>query len=401
MRVNTGDRFLGSFDFTVEFDATLVSVTGVRKSFSSGFVDYRVEGSQIRIAGALDDDESGGVSFGLVVIAFKSLSASGTLSLSGTILALAQPDLDGTPIGSGSVRDIVAGKIELDVGSSVQRRSASRILSAAVRDRRSTACENGDVNGDCIFDIVDVRFILVYVVERAEGFVSGRGQEIEQRVANETALDIDSNKQVNAKDASYLSAINIGFFLSAPSIAPVESSRDCLLTISVTLQDKTGSAPSSSSLQVFFDLSHSNASFTAELNQSAVVTGSLVTLDRGSSQLYGGIFQAELVNATSGEYQVQLEAAFSRESIGLSIVQIARDSLGTSVRFLGGPESGVLAYTQQLSASLIVFGQSVGITSSGLSGFNPLLTFDNSLKSSQRSCDGLLGLVSISLTHYF
>jgi hypothetical protein len=392
VRVNTGDLFVGSFDFIVGFNASLVSVVNVRKSFTSGFVDYRVSNGQIRIAGSIDDDQSGGRSFGLVVMTFKSLSSSGSLALSGTILRLAQPDLDGTAIGSDAIRPVVAGFIELDIGSGVGRRSSlQRVLAVTHERRRSVECDIGDVNGDCIFDIVDVRFILIYVVERAEGFTSSRGQDIGNRVANESSLDIDTNGQVNAKDASYLSAINIGslFFLGTPSITSVEDSRDCLLTISVTLTDKLGSAPSNETFLVFFDISHTNESFTSEVNQSAVVTGSLITLDRGSSQLYGGIFKAQLINATSGEYVVQLQAAFSRQDIGLSVVQISRDSLSTSVRFLGGSEVGTPAYGRQLSAAVSAFGQSVSITSSGLQGFNPLMTFDNNLESSQRSCEGL------------
>jgi hypothetical protein len=405
VRVNTGDLFVGSFDFIVGFNASLVSVVNVRKSFTSGFVDYRVSDGQIRIAGSIDDDQSGGRSFGLVLITFKSLSSSGSLALSGTILRLAQPDLDGTAIGSGDTsRTVVAGLIELDVGSGVGRRSSLQSVLPVMHERRRSAdCEVGDVNGDCIFDVVDVRFILIYVVERVEGFASSRGQDIGNRVANESSLDIDGNGQVNAKDASYLSAINIGsfFFLGTPSIASVEDSSDCLLTISVTLADKLGAAPLNESFIVFFDISHTNASFTSEVNQSAVVTGSLVTLDRGNSQLYGGIFKAELVNATSGEYVVQLQAAFSRQDIGLSVVQISRDSLSTNVRFLGGSEVGLPVYGRQLSATVSAFGQSVSITSSGLQGFNPLMTFDNNLESSQRSCGGLLVIIFKAINSFF
>ena len=45
--------------------------------------------------------------------------------------------------------------------------------------RRSAGCNvTGDLNGDCLFNVVDVRYLLVFLAERGAGFTTGTGQLI-------------------------------------------------------------------------------------------------------------------------------------------------------------------------------------------------------------------------------
>jgi len=396
VRVNTGSNMLGSFEFVISYDIAVLEVVDVVSSLP-GLLDYTVLSSNLRIAGAVDMFEVSGTAVELVVIRFRAVQARLT-GLSGFIESLNGADLDGTPIGSGLVRAIIAGAVDFEVLAGSNRRAVvvsqrkqylRQPSDSRLPARRSASCNvTGDLNGDCIFNVVDVRYLLVYLAERADGFSGYYGQLIQRRMQQDEnfllKLDVDKNSVINAKDASLLNEINLGifYFVQDLSVVPASISSQCYTTISVSMTGKPGFGPTPYVSRVFFDISSSDSGFTSKLNQSMIIEGNLTTLSKGAL-LFGGIVEANLTNITTGEYQVRVASAFSGTNIGISVIQVTQDALFTSARFFGGLESGVFAYQTQLATTITAFGVHVNISSSGFHGYNPLLQFNSSLTTQQ------------------
>jgi len=178
--------------------------------------------------------------------------------------------------------------------------------------------------------------------------------------------------------------INLGVlnFISNVTVNTVNQSDGCFLTISVILQGQF--VISSTMASVLFHLSHMNPQFTQQLNESVFIEGSLLTTNLGSSTLHGGIIEAKLVDAMTGEFRIRVGSALNASNIGLSIIQVSKDmSFATPVgRFFGGSESGAFEYLAQLKANVTVLNNtSVLVQSSGTVGYNPYKAFDNLLTS--------------------
>jgi hypothetical protein len=135
----------------------------------------------------------------------------------------------------------------------------------------------------------------------------------------------------------------------------------------------------SNSTAILFAFSHTVPTFRQQLNHSAFEDGRLLTIDEGSSALFGGIAVAQLINQTTGLFRIRLGAAFNLTSIGISIIQVTRvdHNSAPSVVFLGGLNSSPFVYPVPLRTTLNLFGTSVAVASGAQRGYNPLSTFDN------------------------
>ena len=111
------------------------------------------------------------------------------------------------------------------------------------RQRRSSdRAQRGDTNGDGMFTVSDVRFVLTYLVEEQLQFATARGQQILALHVSKPytfeELDADLNTERNEDDASYLNKVNFGLlrFVSVPSVRGVGPGTGCELEISANLR---------------------------------------------------------------------------------------------------------------------------------------------------------------------
>ena len=191
-------------------------------------------------------------------------------------------------------------------------------------------------------------------------------------------LDADGNGDINGEDANYLSLVNIGslYFITGLNYSSV-SPGDCLFTIGVTLEGKAGARVSVADTIVLLDIAHTDEAFQSEVEASVVTTGAVATYDKGSALLYGGIYVADMADAQTGYYELSMGAAFNRSDIGISVIQISRDSLYTSMLMFTGSQSTSLLYSAKVSTTVSAFGSEVSVLSGGKQGYNPVLFAGN------------------------
>ena len=105
--------------------------------------------------------------------------------------------------------------------------------------RYSTACEHGDTNDDCKFDVNDARFTLVFIVQNNEGLQSSAtGQQISAaKTYTYKALDTDHNTEINSRDVFFLNQINLGIlsFAEALTVSQHGTGEGCDFGISVSM----------------------------------------------------------------------------------------------------------------------------------------------------------------------
>ena len=301
-------------------------------------------------------------------------------------------DLNATEIGKLRNSAFVAGNVAMLITSSngTQRRSLDKgITHGNAHDRRGS--ENGcrvvgDLNRDCQFNVIDVRYLLTYLAESAESFESSLGHDILVRTENNAGLmnelDIDGNGQINTKDAVYLKEINLGIFnfITSVGVQSANQSSGCFLSINVTLDGSTAMNPNVTF--IFAVLTQSfDWRFALDLNTSAFVQGSLVAVvsnrDHG---VYGGVVALSF-DAVSGSFGAVIGSAMNQSDIGLSVVQATVIDGSLNVRFIGGGEHGEFQSNTSFNAVVEYGSMMISINSPGFSGFNPHVEFNSTVKS--------------------
>ena len=417
VRVNSGGLAVGAYEFAVMFDTEVLEFVSAEASHSGLFDRNAQTAGEVVFGGTVSGDSLSGSELELAELVFRVVG-SGSSVLSGTVVTLSQPDVSGTAIGSGQARAFVAGRVPFVAEPNDRRRrrrglssSSSSSAGAAgaqsmgpvdaaveahvARQRRSSdRAQRGDTNGDGMFTVSDVRFVLTYLVEEQLQFATARGQQILALHVSKPytfeELDADLNTERNEDDASYLNKVNFGLlrFVSVPSVRGVGPGTGCELEISVVLFEKGGGAASGTNTRVYFDVEGGSvpagevsgeSSVGAELSTSSSVfsAGEFVTSSKGGASLSGAIVEAAVVNASAGLWRVSVPVSTVREDIGLSVIQVTDDPSGPDVFFTIGPSSTSPVFNDGVLASLVAFGSNLTVFTPTFGGFNPLTFFDN------------------------
>lgn len=420
VRINSGNRVLGSFDVEIVYDSELLEVVSVNEGADmTGFfvADKSSQTSQtgkVRIAGALSIESQVHPVRHVADVKFRVVS-SGIARVSGSVLMIADDDLVGSVIGLPVPRNIVAGDIEVTTVNSLGRKrrslsSAPRFYpqsSIKTRKRRSAfACPNspcvnctngrepGDTDGNCIFDIRDVKFTLAYMTEQQFNFTRVKGQQIQNSITQQQlqALDANGDGSVTLNDVNLLLQANLQIVSLFPTltVVPVQDpSSNCLLTISVS-GSQLGIEPSDANrTKIFFDVSHSEQNFSNSLRDSVFTTGALDTTEKG---IPGGIIRAEF-NTAERRFVASLNTSLLYTNVGLSFVQV-RFANDRSLDFTGtvmvnGLFTRPPLYQGVLNATLDL-GNGRRYSIRRPNGYNPYTFFNNALASTNCSDDPLL-----------
>ena len=406
VRVNTGGRNLGSINIIVTYDSSVLAAVSVDlgPDWGSGLNEASLNDppGEIRFGGALSVDGVAGTRLHLFTLRLRVISGMSQSFLRGTVVTFAERNIDGTTIGPVTPHPIVAGNLTFEIQGSVGKRSVrgtehhSPISTHKLRERRAVgscpsppcACSGqcpGDTDGNCVFDIRDVTYALIYITESLLNFNTAVGREIQTRItpAQLQQLDPTLDGIINTNDAYFLlrAVFRLIYFLEDVQITPVQDTTSgCLLTIQVQLQDADNS--SVGQVEVVTDVAFRNSLPQAEFESSILVRGRMLTSSKGAG-LNGGLILAE--RTSEDVFIIQLMSDVVASDIGVSVIAVSFDAQNTTstsriVQFLGPPPP---TYTASLDLSLSVRDSTVQIAA--LSGYSPLQIFSNTIPSSQCS----------------
>lgn len=274
----------------------------------------------------------------LAVVTMRVTTSTTQLtSITGTVRTFAEPpsvdDLAGRQIGASVPRSIVAGAIVVQImGTGRHQRDMTHDAGRSydllmheqgvrahktarhTRVRRqdglcatTTPCaacpfvrEIGDANGDCVFDLRDVAFTQVFLLEQADGFVSARGRAIADVLLpfQESNMDADRDGQLSALDPRFLARVNFGLlrfveYVSVFAPQDLPQSRG-LLNINVSIMAKGNVQAGSDLAQVYLDIASADSSVDQQFRNTVVEQGGLITANKGSG-LYGLLLQLQRV----------------------------------------------------------------------------------------------------------
>jgi hypothetical protein len=291
----------------------------------------------------------------------------GVANFGGTVLELR----DNTPvfakiIGSKNM-NFIAGDIEIPVGSGRRRRSfTSRVVPdslnrssvaqpdrALSRSRRERPFNGGstpppgvlgDVNCDSVFDGADALFMLAYISARGGNFLTALGQTVAARISkcqtlhgidstDVSFLDTDGNSEVKLPDLTYMLDVLAGVYVFFNT--DVCKIRDRVEVVFPVVDNVR--PPDGTRVYIDVELGGDNANLANVLNNSP----NLITSNKGSPNLRGGLLEAvELDTADQPDnfhvfvLKIDLLSAMEPNTIvGLSIMMLAKDELGTRWRF--------------------------------------------------------------------
>ena len=416
VRINSGSVLLGSFDVEITYDNELLEVDRVSEGVDMiGFfiADISVQTGKVRIAGALNVESEDHHVRRVADVKFK-VTSGGTAHVRGTVLMIAAGDITGSVIGLPVPRSILAGDVEVRTDNRVgnlrrSSRSEHAQSSGSSRVRRfvvacpSPPCprcpngrEPGDTDGNCIFDIRDVKFTLDYMTEQQFNFSRAKGRQIQNSITQQQlqALDANGDGSVTLNDVNLLLNSHVKIIPLFPklSVVPIEDpSSHCLLSISVSPAELGMTISDANRTKIFFDVSHSEQNFSNSLLDSVFTTGALVTTEKGSG-IIGGIIEAQF-NSADEIFVAALNTSLVYSNVGLSLIQVRfsndgsidfRRTLMVNGLFTRPPlYQGVLNTTFDL-------GNGKRYSVQRLNGYNPYSFFNNSLASTNCSDVALL-----------
>lgn len=402
VRLNTGGRNLGSIDIVLTYDESALSPVEVTRGpeFQAGLHESVLNDppGEVRFGGALSVDVSGSMLhiFNVAFNVTSSSLSSGESFFRGTVITVAERTSEGTPIGSSTPRAIVAGNVTFNIAGiskrSIRKDYSTSSKSSPVRYRRQVECPtppsctcagvlSGDTDGNCVFDIRDVSFTLMYI---SQSLISpSLSNQITPAQMNQ--LDPNQDDTIDTSDVFFLLRALFGliYFLESVSVIPVQDiSSACLFSVQVQLtipQDNS----TLGKVDIFLDFGFLDAISDVDFSNSVFVTGELQAADKGSSLNGGFVLTEQLSN---GVFAVQMNSSLVSNDIGVSIVMVTYDSRDStsssrSVQFFGHPP---ILYPSPLSTSL-TGRNGADILVAATSGYSPFIVTSNTIASSDCS----------------
>ena len=394
--VNTGGLDLGAIQATVQFDPTILQAINVSEgtSWQRGISDYNIDNvaGSVDFGGAIMAEGVSGTRahiFTLNFVLTSPASLSVTTNLIGTVQTITELGIDSNTIGDGTPRLSRAGNVSFTVSQAPGKRSTdnrsttlNRISYKASKrqtvpctgDERAAAIQ-GDANGDGMFDIRDVSYILIYIVEASLDFSSDRGMQINSSVTPSqlTSLDADLNTVIDIADGIFLlkAVFRLVYLIQDPVINPGDPSTNCLVEISVSLT--TGTEAPVDDVVVYFDIGLPNMDTHNNFTESTVLDGTIITYDKGEGH-FGGIIMAE---RTSGsQFIARINSSLVNSEIGISVLQVTFDAMNTSRTSRTGQLFGAmtfpLTYPYPLDYTINTRGYNFTVFVSH--GYNPLIS---------------------------
>ena len=399
--VNTGSSNLGAIHIVTTYNPDILEplnvVTGT--DWLGGLYEAVLNDppGEVRLGGALSVNGVSGTQLHLFSLSVRVVGVAMETNIGGTVVTLSERDIDGNPIGPPTPRDIVAGNITFSVSAGVGKRS---VLHSSLAARRSPAprgkraamecllppCEcsgqvAGDGDGNCVFDVRDVSFTLLYLAESLVSFSRPEGQALINRTTQAQLQQMDANGDgtIDTSDAYFLlrAVFELVHFLQdAVLVTPVqEPNSSCLFSVVVKL---TNSMEILGEVEVYMDIAFSDSELQGGFDSSAVVSGSLILADKGPG-LVGGLISAK--RNSSDVFLVQVNASFVSEDIGISVIMATFDASNTTdasrtALFFGSPLS---LYPHPLNVSIPTRESSVLVAA--LSGYSPRMRVSNTLSS--------------------
>ena len=413
IRVNTNNLELGSFDCRLSFNSSVLRVMSLTRGsdlpssavFAENIndpVDEALFGGSIASAAVI------GNNLHIADVQFQA-QAIGTSHLLLQLNTLATRDVPARDIGASTPRDslVSAGLVQvvtaararrsMDEDDSYKQGSGHPFTTLHSRSRRQTSTctipcqaarcnggrrETGDTDGDCVFDIRDVTFTQQFLASRAASFSDQVGQTINAGLQSSpdrlVQLDADNNGIIDINDAIFLTRVNFRLLHFATSFTaiPVQATgSNCNLTLSTRLLMKGDIAVSDSQSSVAFVLASSSVDLSRGVTSSTLpVTGSSGSPSITILSSYAG----------NGTFTVQLPLNVTSMNIGVSIVQVTVDALGVSspVRQLvmRGVPTPPFLFASPVSLTIMA-SSAANVSFVASSGYNPGLTFNNTLLS--------------------
>jgi hypothetical protein len=393
--INTGGRPLGSVDTLLMYDVSVIRPLEV--TAGPGFMGGIHQASlndppgEIRFGGALSEDISGArLHIFSLRVRYIGVPSSGESSLQGSLLTLAERNFAGVAIGSPTPRSIIAGNVTFEVTGNGKRSAAQYLPSPShSRQRRQAECPTppcscsgeslGDTDGNCVFDVRDVSFTLLYISQNL--LTSSPGSQVEVTSAQLRQLDPNQDDTTDTSDAFFLlrAVFRLVYFLSGVEIVPVQDpTSQCLFTVQVQLAAAAGSTVGP--VEVLVDFAFQSSSDAEEFSSSELIAGEVLTIEKGGA-LNGAVVLAQPTITSGGMFVVQLNSSFVSSDIGVSIIVVTFDaenatSASRSVQFLGLPP---LRYPFPLLLNLTVRNSPVIVAA--LSGYSPFRTSSNVIPS--------------------
>ena len=392
--VNTGEHDLGAIQLNVQFDPTILQATNVSEgtSWQRGISDYNID----NVAGSVDFGGAimaAGVSgtrihiFTLNFVVTRPVASSVVTNLIGTINTITELSVDSNTIGEATPRFSRAGNVSFIISPVVSKRSIhdrqATVMSHKVSKKQTVPCIGngcpastpGDANGDGMFDIRDVSFTLIYIVEATLGFSSARGMQINSSItaSQRTSLDTDLNTIVDIADAIFLlkAVFRLVYLIQDPTINPGNLSTNCLVEISVSLT--TGTSIPVDDVVVYFDIGLLDIDTHNNFTESALSDGTIITYDKGDGH-FGGIIMAQRLSTS--RFVVRINSSLVNSVIGVSILQVTFDTLNMSrtsrTAQLFGAMTFPLIYPNPLDYTINIRGYNFTVFASH--GYNPLIS---------------------------
>lgn len=296
VQVNPGSKGLLAIDVQLKFDAAAVQFITMKTNLY-----YDVTGSFIRIFSLLDDPHSTQVAN----ITFKALKSG---------------------IPSVTLESVHSVDMNLQVTPASQSGPCSRLVT-------------GDVNKDCLFDILDVAFIKRYYLSEGTGFNDELGQTMKGVTSSQRSqMDVDWSTHINVDDAKVLAKVVLGKakLISEMSLLIPNHNRNdtspCEMDIKIKLVDKDGSVVDGSRTDVYVDIAHTTSAVHTQVHDTQLNTGMKAAL-KDNHTFYGGIYKASFDTQLSMFRVSSKNSKLSAKNIGLSVVQVLRENSG-DVKFI-------------------------------------------------------------------
>ena len=398
VQVNSGTDVLNSVEYDILFDPTVltaVSVTPGPDWPSTGIFIYSVNDARniISIGGSpVNGTLAQGSMLHLATVTLLPIGASASSDITGVIKVLSKPGNGALDIPPNIVplpANFTAGAVQVAVlAPSSRRRSIRSVVTAPplqrslVRRQTCSSCtvcsparETGDVDGNCVFEVLDVLFLQLFYLTTV---TSGAQPQLPPERAQ--YLDADLDGVVDPNDVAFMLRVYFHLlrFVTGIVLFPVNGSH-CQLAVNVTLSEPGNRPADSNTTALLLHLTHSSPLFQQLLAASNFTVGGLVApyYDKGLS---GGLVQAEYLGGGVFGFEAYMNANLT--DIGVSPVQVTFDSLGaTSPLRLAPMYAQTTLQYGGFVATLGVLGSNVTLRS--LLGFSPLRSVSNSLTSTQ------------------
>ena len=395
--VNTGGRDLGAVQVNVQFDPALLQATDVSEGtgWQRGISDYNIDNvvGLVDFGGAIMATGVSGTRIHIFTLNFvvtRPLASSVVTNLIATIDTITELSIDTNNIGEATPRFSRAGNVSFIISPVASKRSihnrkatVNRVIPHKVSKKQVVPCIGngcpasapGDTNGDGMFDIRDVSYALIYIVEASLGFSSERGTQINSSITilQQTSLDADLNTIVDIADAVFLlkAVFRLVYLIQDPMINLANLSTNCLVEISATLT--TGTSIPVDDVVVYFDIGLLDIDAHSNFTESPLLDGTVVTYDKGDGH-FGGIIMAQRISTS--QFVVRINSSLVDNVIGVSILQVTFDALNMSrtsrTAQLFGAMTFPLTYPYPLDYTINIRGYNFTVFTSH--GYNPLIS---------------------------